>query len=146
MRFNHLLSFLSVTFSFALPPTLFIFIHVPPFFPTIRPVEIVYLSLLLPAFLLPLLSNYSSPSFTFPFLFFPHFYLSTLTSLTSLLLSCTLLSALILIPACLWLGCLLCTCSTLLPLESWSSGLHGGAQLFAGSSPQEPISIPASKL
>ena len=86
MRFSHLLSFLPVTFPFTLPPALLLFALLPHFPTIIRPVEIIYLSLLLPAFLLPLLSNYSSPFFLFSFLVFPHFYLSLITSLTSLLL------------------------------------------------------------
>lgn len=51
MRFNHLLSFLLVTFSFALSPALVLFVLLPQSFPAIiYPVEIIYLSFSPPAF------------------------------------------------------------------------------------------------
>lgn len=75
MRFNHLLSFLPVTFSFGLPPALLFFSCL-----TSSPLlsiqwQLSTSSCFFLLFLLPLLSNYSSPSFFFSFLFFPHLYL-----------------------------------------------------------------------
>lgn len=80
MRFNHLLSFLPVTFSLAFLPALLLSVLLPHCFPTIIcPVEIIYLSLLLPAFFaFTTVKLQLAPHLLFSILFFPHFSLSVL--------------------------------------------------------------------
>lgn len=120
MRFNYLLSFLPVTFSFAFLPALLLSVLLPHCFPTIIcPVEIIYLSLLLPAFFASttVKLQLSPPSLLLSILssFLP---LYITTSLTFLLLSCIPLPALLFVPVCPWLICSLHALSALCLLKA----------------------------